>query len=262
EIACALALLISAGLAVSSGIGLLNQPGGFDERRLLTFRIPLPENQYKEPESRREVGNELLTRPAALPGIEGAAIANVLPASGGNYMERLAIEDHPVTDPAKSARAGYRSVSSGFFETMRIPILRGRAFASSDREQTQPVAIISANMAERFWPGRDPIGRRLRIQGVGEQWLTIICVAGNVTMYNWWAGVDFSAIYVPLRQSPPAAGIQAVVRAQGDPLLLSGPVRAAVRSINPLAAIHRALTMRQAIEQCQSGLNILAWLLG
>jgi putative ABC transport system permease protein len=81
-------------------------------------------------------------------------------------------------------------------------------------------------------------------------------------MFNWWAGVDFSAIYVPLRQSPPAAGIQAVVRAQGDPVQLGGPVRAAVRSIDPLAAIHRVLTMRQAIEQCQNGLNILAWLLG
>jgi putative ABC transport system permease protein len=262
EIACALALLIAAGLTVSSGIGLLNQPGGFDARRLLTLRIPLPENQYQEPESRREFASELLSRLEALPGVEGAAVANVLPAGGSNPLEKLLIEDHPVTDPAKTPRVGYRSVSSGFFETMKIPILRGRPFASSDREQTQPVAIVSAAMAERFWPGRDPIGRRLRIPGVGEQWLTIVGVAGDVSMYNWWAGIDFSAIYVPLRQAPPAAGIQAVIRAQGDPLLLGGPVRAAVRSINPLVAVHKVLTMRQAIEQCQSGLSIVAWLLG
>jgi predicted lysophospholipase L1 biosynthesis ABC-type transport system permease subunit len=110
--------------------------------------------------------------------------------------------------------------------------------------------------------GRDPIGKRLRLDdGPSATWVTVVGVAGDVAMYNWWDGLDFSAVYVPLLQAPPAGGLSAVVRSRGEPTAMTGAVRAAVASVDPLMAVHGVRTMEQAIVASTFGLRFIGSLL-
>ena len=141
-----------------------------------------------------------------------------------------------------------------------MPLLRGRAFSTFDREGTQPVAIVSAAMAERFWPGSDPLGRRLRLDD-SREWLTVVGVVGDVTMYNWWDGMDVAAVYRPLRQAPPSGVLNGVVRTTADPAVATAAIRHALRSIDPLVPIDHSRTMVRAITDVTFGLSFLASLM-
>ena len=262
EIAFALTLLVAAGLTLAGGIRIIEAPGGFDARALLTFDIPLPGNRYQDTDVRREFARELVARLAAVPGVERAALANVLPAAGWSPSRPLFVEDAPVHDATRRPAVGYRAVSAEYFETMRIPILRGRSFSAADREDTERVAIVSTSLAARFWSGSDPIGRRVQVGDSPGDWLIIVGVARDVTMYNWWDGIDFSAIYVPLQQAPPANVLSAAVRTRTAASAAAAPLRAALTSVDPLLAVDNMRTMDQAIAGSTFGLNFLASLLG
>ena len=261
EIAIAFALLVAAGLVLGGGARLVSQPGGFDAAQLLTFDIALPDTRYSHPDSRRELASTLLARIEAIPAVQRAALASVLPAAGWSPTVDFVVEENPNPDPARQPRAGFRAVSAGYFEAMRIPIVAGRTFSSVDREESQQVAIVSASLAAQVWPGREAVGRRLRVDPASD-WLTIVGVAGDVTMYNWWDGIDVAALYVPLRQAPPASSLSAAVRTRGEPAAFSAQVRAAVASVDPLLAIHGVRTMEEAIVASTFGLRFLATLMG
>jgi putative ABC transport system permease protein len=262
EIAFAISLLAAAGLALDGGARMIASPGGFDSRSLLTFSVPLPASRYGDPGARRTFAEALEARLESIAAVRDVTLANVLPAAGWSPAQPLSIEDAPVHDAAKRPTPGYRAVSEGFFETMGIPIERGRAFTSVDREGAPPVAIVSASLAERHWPRGEAVGRRLQIGDAADRWVTIVGVAGNVTMYNWWDGIDLDAVYVPLRQSPPAEGLSVAVRTRGEPSSLSGAARAALASVDPLLAVDTMRTMDQAIAASTFGLNMIAYLLG
>jgi putative ABC transport system permease protein len=211
----------------------------------------------------RQFAANLLSRLEAIPGVDGAAVANILPAMGYSPGAGFVVEHQPVTDPARMPRAGYRAVSAGFFEALRVPIRNGRAFTAADREDTQPVAVVSASLAARYWPGQDPVGRRLRLDRPGGgEWVNVVGVAGDVSMYNWWDGEDAAAIYFPLRQAPPVGSLQAVLRTKGEPAAASAAVRQVLRGIDPLLPVHRVRSMQQAIEESSTGLGYLAMLMG
>jgi putative ABC transport system permease protein len=262
EIAFALSLLAAAGLAIDGGARMIAAPGGFDSRSLLTVNVPLPESRYADAARRRTFADTLETRLESIAAVRHAALANVLPAAGWSPTQPLVVEGAPVQDAAHRPTAGFRAVSAGFFETMGIPIVRGRAFSSADREDAQPVAIVSASLAARFWPGGDAVGRRVQLGDATERWLTIIGVAGSVTMYNWWDGINLDAVYVPLGQSTPAGSLSVALRTRGEPSSLSSATRAAVASVDPLLAIDNMRTMEQAIAASTFGLNMIAYLLG
>jgi predicted lysophospholipase L1 biosynthesis ABC-type transport system permease subunit len=124
------------------------------------------------------------------------------------------------------------------------------------------VAIVSTSLAARFWSGSDPIGRRVQVGDSPGDWLIIVGVARDVTMYNWWDGIDFSAIYVPLEQAPPVNVLSAAVRTRTDGSPAAAPLRAALTSVDPLLAVDNMRTMEQAIAGSTFGLNFLASLLG
>lgn len=262
EIAFALALLVTAGLLVGGGLRLVNEPGGFDARRLLTLDLPVPESRYRDSGARHEFVTSLLAAIEAVPGVEAAAIANILPAAGWSPDVPLVAEEDPIYDPARRPRAGFRAVSPAYFETMRIPIVSGRPFSTFDREDSQPVAVISASLAARFWRGRDPIGRRLRLGESAVSSVTVVGVAGDVNMYNWWDGIDFAAVYVPLRQARLANELSAAVRTRGEPAAVTRAVRNAVGSVDPLIAIDGVRNMEERIAASTFGLDFMATLIG
>jgi putative ABC transport system permease protein len=261
EIALALALLIAAGLTVNGGRQLANDPGGFDPRGLLTLQIPLPDGRYGDAGVRREFADALIARLESVPTVQRAALANILPASGWSPASSFVVEHDPDPEPARRPRAGYRAVSARFFETMRVPILKGRPFSTIDREDSQAVTIVSASLAERFWPGQNPVGRRLRLDGSRHGWLQIVGVAGDLRMYNWWDGEDALAVYVPLRQAPPEGLAYATIRAHGDPSAITSSVREAVKAVDALLPVSNVRTMREAIADSGAGLNHLALLM-
>ena len=262
EIASALAVLIAAGLTVAGGARLVNQPGGFEPDGLLTLQIPLPDNTYREPASRREFENDLLARVEAIPSVTRAALASVVPGAGWNPVKPFEVEHQPNAEPARWPRTGFRVVSPGYFDAMRIPIASGRAFSTIDGEEGQRVGIVSVSLAERYWPGEDPIGKRLRLDGPDSDWLTVVGVAGDVRMYNWWDGENFVVVYLPFRQAPPAGLVHAVVRTQGDPGSIAVAVREAVRSVDRLIPISGLRSMRQAVADSSGGLQHMALLMG
>jgi putative ABC transport system permease protein len=262
EIASALAILIAAGLTLAGGARLVNQAGGFEPNGVLTLQIPLPDNKYREPSTRREFAADLINRLEAIPAVTGAALASVVPGGGWNPVKPFEVQQQPIPNPAQWPRTGFREVSAGYFDTMRIPIVTGRTFSTIDREEGEPVAIVSITFAARYWPGQDAMGNRLRLDGPDSKWLTVIGVAGDVRMYNWWDGEDFAVVYVPLRQSPPGGLVHAVIRTEGDPGSIAPPAREAVRAVDRQLPVSGVRTMRQAIADSSSGLRHMAMLMG
>jgi predicted permease len=218
--------------------------------------------KYGKPASRRQFASDLLARVEAIPGVEGAALASVVPAAGWNPMLPFEIENQPEPDPARRPRTGDRVVSTAFFEAMQIPITRGRSFSAADQEDGQPVAIVSAAFADRYWPGQDPTGKRLRVDDQNGEWLTVVGVAGDVRMYNWWDGENPVVVYRPLRQAPPAGLVYAVVRAQGEPGSIAPSIREAVRSVDSLLPVTGVRTMPEAVADSSAGLRHMALLMG
>jgi predicted lysophospholipase L1 biosynthesis ABC-type transport system permease subunit len=117
-------------------------------------------------------------------------------------------------------------------------------------------------MAERYWPGQNPLGRLVRIDGVGHDWLSIVGVATDVKMYNWWDGDDERALYVPFPQAPPGGIIHAVLKARGEPLGLTRAIREALRAVDPIVPLDQVRTMEQAIGDSTTGLTLMASLIG
>jgi putative ABC transport system permease protein len=204
----------------------------------------------------------LFDRLRAVPGVESAALSNILPASGFSPAGSFVTELDQRPDAAHRPRAGFRAVSIMYFDSLRIPIVRGRSFSAADREGSQQVAIVSASQAALLWPGRDPIGQRLALDEAVAGWVTVVGVAGDVSMYNWWDGIDLTAIYVPFRQAPPRGALQVVMRTRGDGASVAGSVRAAVATVDPLLALDRLRTMEQAIDESTFGLRFVALLIG
>ena len=261
EVSLALALLIAASLTLAGGVRLVNQPGGFDAANLLTLEVTLPPEKVQTTSTRDTIISALLTRIETMASVERAAAANVLPGSGWSPSAPLHIEGAPEPTPGLEPQTGYRVVSPDYFDAMRIPILDGRPFSTFDREDTQQVAIVSKTMASRFWPGGNPLGRRLRLAESGKEWITVVGIAGDVSMYNWWDGIDYSAVYRPLRQATTGSGAQIVVRTRDDPASAAAAIRAAIRSAEPSMPIHQLRTMRQGIEESGFVLHYLALLM-
>ncbi|HEY8548475.1 MAG TPA: ABC transporter permease [Vicinamibacterales bacterium] len=263
EIAFALAALVAAGLSIGAGMRMINQPGGFNPSRLLTVEILLPNNRYEDADARRTLTDTLLERLRAIPGASDATVANVLPAAGWSPSVPYSIDDQPLAEGSIRPVTGFQAVSAGYFETLEIPILRGRALTAQDREGTQPVAVISDSLANAVWPGQDPIGRRLRLENENSsrQWLTVVGVAGDVTMYNWWDGVDYTRLYVPVSQIEPPRLLQVAVRSGGRAEDLAGSLRAAIRGVDPTLIVQNVRTMEDRIAQSGQGLQFLAGLL-
>jgi putative ABC transport system permease protein len=137
---------------------------------------------------------------------------------------------------------------------MRMPVVQGRAFTNADREGAAAVAVVSESMARQYWPGEDPIGRRVRLRG-GE-WITVVGICGDV-IQDWFIGRNAPTIYRPIAQWP-AAGFSIMVRTSGDPLTVAAPVRRALLNVDPNQPVFELMTMRRQLHERTIGLQYLA----
>ncbi|HEU4935872.1 MAG TPA: ABC transporter permease [Vicinamibacterales bacterium] len=254
EIAIALPLLVAAGLGVVGTHKFLTGPQGYDPDGLLTMKLILPDRSYPDDAARRLFVTKTIDALRQIASVEQAAAINNMPTSGSNSSRAVDIEGHPPADSNNLPSVDYRTITSDYFSALRIPVVRGRAFNAADREDTQPVVIVSQSMARKFWPNEEPIGRRMKVRN--GPWLTVVGISGDV-IHDWFNRRNTPAIYRPLAQSPDDY-LCLVVRTSGEPTAIAPEARRALLNIDPDQPVFDVMTMRRALHERTIGLQYLA----
>jgi putative ABC transport system permease protein len=218
------------------------------------MKLVLTERTYPDAAAHRRFVEKTMEALASIPAVENAAAVNNLPASGSNSSRAIEIDGHPTPDPRNPPSVDNRLATADYFSVMRIPIRRGRAFTAADREGSAPVAIVSESMAARYWPGEDPIGRRLRIRD--GAWTTVVGVSGDI-IQDWFDKRNAPTLYRPMAQFP-VDFMGLTVRTSGDPAALAGAVRQALLRVDPAQPIFEMMPMRQQLHERTIGLQYLA----
>ncbi len=239
EVAIAVVLISGATLLSRSFAKVMDRELGFDPDRVLAVGVDLPRVTYTTPSQVPQFHERLYETLTSTPGVVAAGFANVMPMGGNGPSGAIEVDGKPHLPQGPFTGYGiYRVVGGDFFGAMRMPILRGRAFGPSDDASAPPVVIVNEAMAEREWPGEDPIGKRLRPYGMdrgdGEPWATVVGVVGNVRSANLTD--DFRATaYYPHRQRPAGRALTTTwaVRSSLDADALTSSVRAAVERVDP-----------------------------
>ena len=249
EVALALVVLVTAGLVIRSFVELERTDLGFQPERLLTFRLTL-NSKYPEPHNWAGYFQNVLQQVEALPGIERASLVLLRPLSGPiGWDYDFTVEGQSAEAQATNPTSNHERVTPGYFQTLGIPLLQGRDFTWTDTDKAQPVVIVNKATAERFWPGQDPIGKRLRWGRAGQTdrpWLTVVGVVGDAR-YREIEAVR-PDLYIPVLQQPHWA-MDVMIRTEGDPLRLAGPARQVVRSIDPDIPLANLTTMEAEISE-------------
>jgi len=242
EVGLSLALLATAGLMMKSFARLEHVSPGFNPDRVLTMFVALPDAKYTSDQQTASFYEQLLERVQNLPGVQSVAAANMIPLGGMNTTSSIRTEGRPEPKPGEEPDANFRSVSNSYFRTMQIPILGGREFTSQDSAQGQPVVAVNEAFAARFWPGEDPIGKRMRFGGpLQEQpWRTVVAVVGNIR--NQLDVPAPAEMYFPLRQQTRTT-MALVVRTAADPRSLAESVRAQVAALDRDLPVFEIMTM-------------------
>lgn len=243
EIALIMMLLVGAGLMLKSFFELLKVEPGLDPQGVVAFEIPLPMQKYPEGHQRVEFFRQAIERIAELPDVKGAAAVLNLPLTGSNISLPIGIQGKQLPDDRP--RDGYQLVTSGYFETLGIPLLMGRTFTPSDAEGQAPVAIISDRLKQRYWGDEDPIGQKITHDNPSRPdalWRTVVGVVGSV-YHDGVGGEARAEVYVPLAQDPWPPFMQITVRHRlkdADPMELVPQLRQIIASVDaeqPLADV-------------------------
>jgi putative ABC transport system permease protein len=239
QLAVTFVLLIGAGLMLRSMIKLQQVDPGFSPENVLTMQIDLDWTVYSEDAERRRFYNSLLERTRNLPGVFSAALAGTIPLEGGLPNTAFRIEGQPTLEDGTGPRTDVQTVSPGYFETLRIPLLRGRTFTDFDHDEAVQVAVVNQSVAQRYWGAADPVGTR--VSDDGENWVTVVGVVGDVKQEG--LGEEFPhQVYLPLSQNLPLA-FNFLIRTGGNPMSIAREATAVIHSIDPRQPVAFVKTM-------------------
>jgi putative ABC transport system permease protein len=270
EVAIALVLLVGAGLMVRSLLALQAIDPGFDPRGVVAMEVSVAGTRQAEAGRRLVLYPQILERLRALPGVRAAGAINHLPIAGDIWGFPYRVEGRPVPRPGESPVAIYRAVLPGYFSTMRLPILRGRDVAATDGPSAPGVVVVNAFLAKHTWPGEDPIGKRIDLDGSPENpaWVTVIGVVKNAVREEWSEEpedeVYLSALQRPALMSSPhtqEAYLTFVVRTDSDAASLAPSLRAAVAGIDPTLPVSEVQTMERVVSEATARPRFQALLL-
>ena len=252
EVALSLVLLIGAGLMIRSFWKLQNVDPGFDTRNGLTMSVVLPWIRYSEPHQWLAFCDRAIEQIRTVPGVVSVGATTKSPLTGGGSTQPFTIEGRPSAAIAEQPMAQTRYISPDYFHAIGIPLRQGRFFSDYDRDHSVPVVIISEAMARRFWPGENPIRKRLTPSFHSQQGAReIVGVVGDVKTSG--LEVDASAMmYLPYKQAP-LPFMSFVVRTASNPESLVQPVSKAVYSIDKEQALTNVQTMEQVLTKSLSG---------
>jgi predicted permease len=266
EVALAIVLLVGAGLMIQSVRKLAAVEPGFDPDSLLTVHISVPSASTPRapgtPARPVVTSRELLERVSAVPGVAAVALGNDTPYGGGSSATSYTAEGHDGAFTGQNRPRTYQHrVSPGFFAALRIPFVSGRTFLDSEVSATPSAVVVSERVVSRFWPGQDPLGKRIKLGlNPDSPWLTIVGVVRDVR-YRRVAEQDRDPdIYLPFADRNAQIGL--VIRTTVPPTTVIEPVRAAIRAASPSIPIYNVASMDERISR-QSGFSrFITWVMG
>ena len=257
QVAFAFMLLAGAGLLLTSFKHVLAVAPGFNPSNLLTARVT-PQSRYSDDASIRLFADRFVTAVRAIPGVQSAGLVSSIPF-GGDFSDSVILAEGYRMAPGESLISPYRVIASpGYIETLGIPLKSGRTFADSDTESAPPVVIVDERLARKFWPGVDPIGRRmfkpenpndLTTPTKNTRWLTVIGVVAETKMEGLVTTEDrVGTYYFPIRQAS-QRGLTLAVRTSGDPLAVAPAIRQRLRGIDPELPLYSVRTMADRMNE-------------
>lgn len=255
EVALALMLLAGAGLLVRSFGKLLDVNPGFRAEHLLTLRVGVPSDIYKEPVQRVRFFEDVLARIGRLPGVQAAAMSSYLPVTGYGTGAWFNILDRPTPADKTPPGVAYRVVSTNYFQTLGISLLRGRLLTEQDHGEGRRAVVISESAARRFWPDEDPIGKRIYLGAPDNRLFPdaeIVGIVADVAQLSL-ANPGAEAVYGTHRLMPFWSTFSIAVRTTTDPESLTSSIRAQVREVDPAVPIFAVRTMDEVVERSTAG---------
>jgi putative ABC transport system permease protein len=259
EVALAVALVIGAALFGESLVRLKRVDVGFDTSHLLTFDVALVGDHAKSQAAQAAFFDQVVRAIRTLPGVRSAGGAVTLPIGGDDFGTPLFAEGEPLPPPGAERHVGFQIVSSAWFQTLGIRLIAGRDFSDGDVRGSTPVVIVNRTLADRLWPGLDPIGRRVRgSTGPDEPWSVVVGVVSDIHHLGP-AAPPRPEIYQPYSQES-MSFLAVAVRSDGDPLALVGPIRAAVARLDPSQPISEVATMSQHLSRAYAEESFLSTL--
>jgi putative ABC transport system permease protein len=269
QVAVSFMLLIGAGLMLRSLLKLESVSPGFDPDRVLAMRVSPNWSKFTGQDENLRLLRRLLENVRSQPGVQSAALASTYPLNqigitNGPFNRRFQIEGRPIPEGELAPQADFRTASTDYFETIRLPLVRGRTFAETDNEKALPVAVINQSTARHRWGDEDPIGRRVSFDrdqhGTvdGQTWITIVGIVSDVKQY----GLDrepTDEIYIPLAQSGFANNL--LVRTAADPMSVASLMRKAIYAADADTAIDRVQTLEHVRSDAVASPRLTAILL-
>jgi putative ABC transport system permease protein len=257
EIALAVVLLIGAGLTLRSFASLIAVDPGFTADGVMTVQFGLPAGRYTSQPARTAAYQQMFEALAALPEVETVGAAAVTPLTGNNWTAPLVRPEHPLAAGQRPPEVGWQAASGGYFRAMRIPLRDGRLFDARDSGDAPPVVIVSDSIAERFFPGENPVGKRIQLdQGTAE----IVGRVGDIRRASL-TDAPRADLYFPFERQN-GNGVTLFIRTTGDPLLAFPAIRSAVRQVEPNALLFEARTLSDIAAQSAAASRLAMRLLG
>lgn len=249
----AVVLLVSAGLLVRSFAALTATDPGFEPERVMTMMVALPNEAYRNDAEIAAFIRTAHERVRALPGVTAAAISTDLPLES---EERRAMSAEGAVATGVPPAVSLTWTYGAYFRTLGVPLKRGRLFTTDEDQRSRPAVIVSESLATHFWPGRDPIGKRIKwgLPSSTSPWLEIVGVVGNVN--DGPLGAEpMLHVYVPLLAAEPdhlgfmGRSLRFALVAQADPAALMSGGRRAIASLDPSLPVTRVATMQQRVDE-------------
>ncbi len=253
QVALALVLMVAAGLLLRTFYGMLHANTGFDATHVVTFELPLPASrQYADTNRMAQVYGEVLARVQAIPGVQAAGFASAVPMGGETDSTIIRIPGRPPVLQSEAPGANYQFVSPGFFRAMGTPLEEGRDVAASDILRSQSVTIVNRTMAEKYWPGQDPVGKQVGVGMVRIPLRTIVGVVAD-TKQSSLREPPAPEMYVPFTQNeiktwPSMQTMQYALRLRGDGSGIATQVRKAIDGVDPALPIAQFAELQTMVD--------------
>jgi predicted permease len=228
EVALSVTLLVGAGLLIKSMLLLLRSDTGFDPGNVLTMELRGSRTRHADRPQLNRLQRQVLDRVAALPGVKSVSLSANLPGFSDGWQSDIYAEGQPDNEPGQQINVDWSIASEGYFETLRIPILRGRTFSRDEVAEGKPVVLVDESLARRFWPNEEAVGKHIKYDSA--VWHEIIGVVRDVGVYGSEAK-PLIKIYTPWGRAPQRNAVLSVRLVQSDP---SGSAAAITREIHAL----------------------------
>jgi putative ABC transport system permease protein len=247
EVSLALLLLIGAGLLINSFMRLRQVDVGFQPEKLLTASVSLSEVKYEEPQQQRDFFQRLLQRLEAMPGVQYVGAASDVPFLGRDSYENVFIEGRPVQNSAEAPQAGGQIVSANYFRAIGVPLRKGRTLTDDDAAGRPMAIVINETMAKRFWPGEDPLNKRVSAASPEGPWMTVVGIVGDVR-YRGLNTEPRPEMYITYQQLP-VDSMTLVLRTLSDPAAFGAALRNEVWAIDKDQPVTTIKTMEEAVSE-------------